>query len=86
MSTKSSPLEGWTPEQIALAKRWVETWKVAGEELERIARKELREMDTNRAIELLCGTTDYTVPPWAPEPTSGLVELQRLFMRAAKRD
>ena len=42
MSEKSSPLDRWTPEQLALAKRWVETWRIAGEELERIRRQELR--------------------------------------------
>jgi hypothetical protein len=86
MSADASPFDGWTPDQIALARRWVETWKLAGAELERIARQELREQDTYRDIELLCGTADYTRPPWAPQPTSGLVELQRWFMRAAKRE
>ncbi len=85
MSAKSSPLEGWTPEQIALTKRWVETWKRAGKELERIRRQELRQLDTCRTIELLCGDFDYTVPPRAPKPTSGLVELQRLLMEAARK-
>ena len=86
MSNKSSALSSWTPEQIALGKRWVETWKVAGEELERIHRKELRELDTYRAIELLCVPADYTRPPRAPKPYSGLVEQQRWFMKAAHRD
>jgi hypothetical protein len=41
---KSSALANWTPEQIALGKRWVETWRLAGEDLERIRRKEIREL------------------------------------------
>jgi hypothetical protein len=84
MSNRSSALSSWTPEQIALGKRWVETWKLAGEDLERIRRKELRELDSYRAIELLCGPADYTRPPRAPKPTSGLVEQQRLFMKARR--
>jgi hypothetical protein len=86
VSDKPSALSSWTPAQIALGKRWVETWKLAGEELERIHRKELRELDTYRAIELLCGPADYTRPPRTPKPYSGLVEQQRWFMKAARRD
>ena len=38
-----------------------------------------------RAVALLCGEADYTVPPRAPRPASGLVEQQRWFMKAAGR-
>lgn len=58
----------------------------AGADLERIRRKELRELDTYRTIELLCGPADYTCPPRAPKPYSGLVEQQRWFMKAAGLD
>ena len=81
-----SKLSEWTPEQVANAKRWVQTWKKAGPELERLRREELRRMDPERSIELLCGPADYTVPPRAPKPTSGLVEQQRWFMKAYRRD
>lgn len=85
MSKEEAPLASWTPEQIAVGKRWVKTWKLAGEALERVRRKELRELDGYRAIELLCGSADYTRPPRAPRPTSGLVEQQRWFVKAAGR-
>lgn len=85
MKHETSALESWTPEEIALGKRWVETWRLASIDLERIRRKELRELDTYKAIELLCGSADYTCPPRAPKPFSGLVELQRWFMKAAGR-
>lgn len=86
MNDDSSALANWTPEQIALGRRWVETWKLAGADLERIRRNELRALDTYRAIERLCGPADYTQPPRAPKPASGLVEQQRWFMKAARRD
>ena len=82
---KRSALAGWTPEQIALGKKWAETWKLAAEDLERIKRKEIRELDTYKTIALLCETADYTKPPYAPKPWSGLIELQELFMKAAGR-
>ena len=78
-------LANWSPRQIAAARRWVQTWKQAGPRLERVRRAELRRLDPQRAIALLCGEADYTVPPRAPRPTSGLVEQQRWFMKAALR-
>lgn len=86
MNHESPALAGWTPEEIALGKRWVETWRLAGADLERIHRNELRQLDNYQAIELLCGPADYTCPPRAPKPFSGLVEQQRWFMKAAGRE
>jgi hypothetical protein len=71
-------LKGWTPEQIELAKRWAST----GALLEKIRREEIRTLDTFEQLSLLCGPADYTVPPRAPVPYSGLVEQQRLFQKA----
>lgn len=79
MGSKSSALASWTPEQIALGRRWVRAWKQAAPELERIRRRELRQLDAYAAITLLCGPANYFEPPRAPKPTSGLVEQQRLF-------
>lgn len=80
-----SELASWTPEQVALGRRWVRAWKEAAPELERIRREELRRLDPVRAVALLCGEADYTVPPRSPKPTSGLVEQQRWFLKAAGR-
>ncbi len=82
---KNEPLAGWSPEQIAAGKRWVQAWKEAGPRLEQVRREDLRRLDPQRAIALLCGEADYTRPPRAPRPTSGLIEQQRWFMRAASR-
>ena len=81
----ASDLANWTPEQVALGKRWVETWQRAAVELERIKRKELRELDTYQSIKQLCGPRDYTNAHYAPKPWSGLVEMQRWFKKAAHR-
>lgn len=86
MSYEASVLKSWTPEQIATAKRWIEVWRTAGPELERIHREELRQLDTYRTIALLCGPADYRRSPRAPKPWSGLVEQQAIFMRAHNRD
>jgi hypothetical protein len=81
MGSDSSALASWSPEQIAVARRWVQAWKRAGPALERIRRQELRQLDTYAAIALLCGPADYREAPRAPKPTSGLIEQQRIFRR-----
>ena len=79
MSRVPSALAGWTPEQIEAGRRWVAAWRTAGPELDRIRRNELRLLDTFKTVALLCGPADYSVPPRAPKPSSGLVEQQRWF-------
>lgn len=69
------------PESMNDAVRWVDAWATTGPLLERIRNQELRKLDTSASIALLCGETDYHTAPFAPEPTSGLVEQQRLFTR-----
>src|SRR3954451_1011452 len=44
--------------------------------MEELRRKELRELVGLKAIGLLCCPADYTIPPRAPKPSSGLVEQQ----------
>jgi hypothetical protein len=83
---KSSALADWSPEQLAPGKRWVEMWKLAAVDLERIRRKKIRQLDSYHAISLLCGNADYTKPPYAPKPWSGLVEQQQWFKKAAGRE
>jgi hypothetical protein len=81
MKPVPSALSNWTPEQIEQGRRWARNWRELGPELERIRREELRRIDPYQVIAQLCGTFDYTVPPRAPKPTSGLIEQQRLFTR-----
>jgi len=86
MDTPTIPATEETADALALARRWVRTWQAAGPELERLRRAELRALDAQRAIALLCGPADYHTPPRAPRPTSGLVEQQRWFKKAANRE
>jgi len=86
MKDEVPAFSSWTPEEIAAGERWVETWRLASDDLDRIHRKELRELDTYRTSALLCGPADYTRPPRAPKPWSGLIEQQELFIRAHTRE
>lgn len=85
MDGKEDRMAGWTPEQIAQAKLWVDTWIRAGKELEAIRRDELRNLDVQKAIAALCGPADYFSEPRATKPTSGLIEQQYWFMKAAEQ-
>lgn len=86
MEKPPSALEHWTPEQIEQGRRWVAAWRRAGEALERLRREELRSLDGPKAIALLCHDADYFQEPYAPKPTSGLIEQQQLFMKAHNRE
>lgn len=86
MESEPSSLANWTPEQIAQGKQWVEAWREAGKFMEALRREELRRLDPQRAIAMLCGPADYRTPPRAPKPTSGLIEQQYWFMKARHRD
>ena len=63
----------------SLLRRWVETWRRAGEELERLRRREIESIDTPEAVRQIFGSGGPAVP--APLPTSGLVEQQAWFAR-----
>jgi len=76
-----SALAGWSPEEIRAGRRWVEAWRSAGPELERIRRQELRDADAFEAIRMLCGPADYSRAPYAPKSAFGRVEQQRLFSK-----
>jgi len=61
----------------ALLRRWVETWRRAGIDLEQIRNAELQSIDTRAVVRHLF---DGFVPtPGAP--TSGLIEQQAWFAR-----
>jgi hypothetical protein len=84
MSSPPTRLADWTSDQVADGERWVRTWAQAGPKLEAIRREELRRLDPVAGIARLCGPSDYTVPPRAPQPTSGLVEQQRWFKKLSR--
>ncbi|MGA2116941.1 MAG: hypothetical protein ABSH56_19555 [Bryobacteraceae bacterium] len=65
-----------------LTRRWVETWRRAGEELERLRRIEIESVDTQEAVRQIFGGAAVAVP--APSPTSGLVEQQAWFARIGR--
>jgi hypothetical protein len=61
-------------------RRWVETWKRAGPELEAIRRREVAGLDTLEVVESLKSAFNLALK-LPPRPTSGLVEMQRWFAK-----
>jgi hypothetical protein len=70
-----------SPEELALAKKWVETWKTTGPILEKIRREEIRKVSIVKAMQLLAGAFDSAAAMYSPRATSGLVEQQARFMK-----
>ena len=56
--------------------RWVETWKEAGPRLEEIRRREIREGDNLKILEMLEGAFNHALLTLPPRPSSGMVEMQ----------
>ena len=61
-------------------RRWVETWKKAGPALEKIRRREIQEADNLKSLESLTSIINDAVR-LPPRPSSGMVEMQRLFRK-----
>lgn len=67
-----------------LMRRWVETWKRAGPELEAIRQREMREVDIAEAVRQLFGSSEHL--HHGPRlMTSGLVEQQAWFSLLRKK-
>jgi hypothetical protein len=62
-------------------RRWVETWKQAGPELEAIRRKEIEKINVIESLAALEDAFNYATRNVPPSDTSGLVEMQRWFAK-----
>lgn len=64
--------------------RYVECWKRAGPELERIRREELRALDTRANVGGMDALAEIGLRFGTPRESSGLVEMQAWFMKFAR--
>jgi hypothetical protein len=64
-----------------MMRRWVETWKRAGPELEAIRREEIRAADNVKVLDLLEDAFNAALESRTPRPSSGMVEMQDWFAR-----
>jgi hypothetical protein len=67
-----------------MLRRWVETWKQAGPELEAIRRREVREADNRRVLASLESAFNHAARSLPARSTSGMVEMQKYLARLRK--
>ncbi len=72
-------------EKMAQMKQWVEAWKRAGIELERIRRSELPLISTTQTLQNLSGAFEFARCHFALKPYSGLIEQQAWFKKYRER-
>lgn len=76
------PVAEMTVEERARAQKWVDAWRRAGPELERMRRDDIRHADTARSIPAFDGLFEGAIRDFPAKLTSGLVEQQCCFRRA----
>ena len=64
-----------------MIRRWVQTWKEAGPELEAIRRREIREPDNLQALASMESAFNHAARTMPPRPSSGMVEMQEWFAK-----
>ena len=62
-------------------RKWVETWKKYGPELEAIRQQEVREADNALSLALLEPAFNYAVDNRPPRESSGLLDMQDWFAK-----
>ena len=65
-------------------RRWAQTWKDAGPELERIRLREVRDEDNLLSLQLLAPAFELALRMEPPGESSGLVEMQRHLAKLRK--
>ena len=64
-----------------MIRRWVQTWKDAGPELERIRLRDVRDEDQMQALSQLARAFNHATRTQPPDESSGLVEMQRYLAK-----
>jgi len=65
---------------------WAKTWKNTGKILANINREEMREASLPETILALSDASRSALRLNPPQPTSGLVEMQKIFRRLKKNE
>jgi len=64
-----------------MIRRWAQTWKEVGPELEQIRLREVRDEDNLLSLRLLARAFNQATSSEPPSASSGLVEMQRYFAK-----
>jgi len=70
-----------TESEKSRIRTWIECWRRAGPELEKMRREDIRGGDTRRFVEICSGMLEATHKRMPQPESSGLVEQQALFRK-----
>jgi hypothetical protein len=73
-----------TEKEKAALQSWVNNWKETGKVLEKLRRKEARTINIRKEILSLGDASEAAIKMYPPKATSGLIEMQRYFMKLTK--
>lgn len=65
-------------------RRFVSRWREKGEFLEKLKLREFRRSNLEQTILSLSDASDSALKFYPPKPTSGLIEMQKLFAKIKK--
>jgi len=68
-----------TDREKRLTLKWIRCWREAGPELERLRRKDIKQANTQKAVEAFAGMVKFTLQTLPARHNSGLVEQQHYF-------
>ena len=63
---------------------WVNGWKETAKVMEKLRREEIRNLNISEEILSLTDASESALKMYPPKPTSGLIEMQRFFMKLKK--
>ena len=70
-----------TDKELAVTKEWIANWRENGPIIERLRVKEYRVSDLAETLLSLSDVTEASLRAHPPKPTSGIIEMQRLFSK-----
>ena len=73
-----------TEKEKAAMQSWVNNWEEVGRVLDRLRYQETRNIDITKEILSLSDASVAAIKMYPPKATSGLIEMQRYFMKLKK--
>ena len=70
-----------TKKELAATKEWIANWREMGPILEQLRVKEYHASDLAETLLSLSDVTRASLKAHPPKPTSGIIEMQRLFAK-----
>lgn len=75
-----------TKKELAAMKEWIANWRETGPIMERLRVKEYRASNLAETLLSLSDVTEASLRAHPPKPTSGIIEMQRLFAKLRKNE